>query len=98
MEGSELMPLYEYYCSDCKGKFELLVSYEASIADDIMCTKCHGTKVRKLISVFARPVRSGSDDFGDFGDFGGDDDGGDFGEDDLAGGGCACGGSCSCNN
>ncbi len=95
------MPLYEYYCADCRGKFELLVSFEASNAHDIICAKCRGTNVRKLISVFARPAKSGSDDFGDFGDFGGDDGdefGGDDGEDDM-GGGCSCGpGGCSCMN
>ncbi len=35
------MPLYEYYCSDCKSRFELL------------CMKCHSEKVRRLLSVFA---------------------------------------------
>jgi putative FmdB family regulatory protein len=91
------MPLYEYYCSDCRGKFELLVSYEASNAENVECAKCHGTKVRKLISVFARPVKSDGDDFGDFGDMGGDG-GEDLGDDDY-GSSCACGpGGCSCNN
>ena len=46
------MPLYEYYCSDCKSKFELLVSHQ--YADDVVCKKCHGEKVRRLLSVFAR--------------------------------------------
>ena len=45
------MPLYEYYCSDCKSKFELLVSRQH--ADDIICMKCHSEKVRRLLSVFA---------------------------------------------
>ena len=45
------MPLYEYYCSDCKSKFELLVSSQH--ADDIVCMKCHSEKVRRLFSVFA---------------------------------------------
>ena len=86
------MPLYEFYCSDCRGKFEVLTSYEASQAG-MVCASCHGTNVRKLLSVFARPSRGG-DDFGDFsgGDYG--DDGGD----DFGGGGCSCGGACSCNN
>ena len=83
------MPLYEYYCADCRGKFELLVSYAASEADDIVCAKCHGSHVRKLLSVVARPR------FGSAGDFDASD--ADYG-DDFGGGGCACGGACSCQN
>ncbi len=45
------MPLYEYYCSDCKSKFELLVSHQH--ADDIVCMKCRSEKVRRLLSIFA---------------------------------------------
>ena len=52
------MPLYEYYCSDCKSKFELLVSRQH--ADDIVCMKCHSEKVRRLLSVFA--VASGGEE------------------------------------
>ena len=45
------MPLYEYRCSDCKSKFELLVSHQH--ADDVVCMKCHSEKVQRLLSVFA---------------------------------------------
>lgn len=84
------MPLYEFYCADCRGKFELLTTYEKS-RGEIACAACSGTNVRRLLSVVARPVRSGSEDsFAD--DFGSD-------EGDACGGGdCACGGACSCNN
>ena len=89
------MPLYEYYCSDCRSKFEVLTSYEASQRPGMLCASCQGTNVRKLVSVFARPSR-GSDDFGDSfdtGDFGGDE------ADGFGGGGCGCGGgACSCHN
>lgn len=87
------VPLYEYYCSDCQRKFELLMSYEASEADEIVCTRCHGGHVRKLLSVFARPrVVSVGDGFGDYSDYADADDG-DFG------GGCACGGGgCGCHD
>ncbi len=79
------MPLYEYYCADCRDKFELFTTFEAS-AGDIVCVKCHGGRVRKLFSVFA--ARSDSGGYGD--DFSGGDDG-------MGGmGGCACGGACSC--
>ena len=72
------MPIYEFYCSDCRDKFEVLTSYEASQAE-MLCATCYGTNVRKLLSIFARPVcTGGEDDFGGAGDFG---DGEDFTED-----------------
>jgi putative FmdB family regulatory protein len=77
------MPLYEYYCADCRGKFEMFTTYEAS-AGDIVCTKCHGGRVRKMFSLFASP-RGGSEFSDNF------DDGYDDGD-----GGCSCGGACSC--
>lgn len=88
------MPLYEYYCSDCRSKFELLVSFEASGADGIVCTRCHGEHVRKLLSVFARPravaVGDGLSDYDDY-----DDASAESG----FGGGCACGsGGCGCHD
>lgn len=83
------MPLYEFACSDCGSKFEVLTSYESSQAG-MLCANCQGTNVRKLVSAFARPARSGGGY--DAGDFGGDED---FG----GGGGCSCGGgSCGCHN
>ena len=85
------VPIYEFYCSACRDKFEVLTSYEASRAE-MVCASCHSTNVRKLLSVFARPTRAGGgDDFGAAGDYG---DGEDFG----GGGGCSCGGACSCDN
>jgi putative FmdB family regulatory protein len=83
------MPLYEYYCSDCRGKFETLITYQASLGE-IECVKCHGAHVRKLISVVARS-RGGAnaDGYGD--DYGADDGYSDAG-------GCSCGGACSCQN
>ena len=76
------MPLYEYYCPDCKSKFELIVSHKH--ADGIICMKCQSEKVRRLLSVFA--LARGGDDDSSFED-------GDFGE-----GSCGCGGgSCGCN-
>ncbi len=87
------MPLYEYYCSDCQSKFELLVSYDASESEEIVCARCHGGRVRKLLSVFARPrAVAAGDAFSDYGDDYGDS------ESDY-GGGCACGGGgCGCHD
>ncbi|GAC1394324.1 MAG: hypothetical protein NVS4B11_18540 [Ktedonobacteraceae bacterium] len=77
------MPLYEYRCSDCKAKFELLVTHQH--ADDIVCMKCHSDKVRRLLSTFVM-ARGGSEDSS-------------YGDDDTPMmGGCACGGGgCGCN-
>ena len=76
------MPLYEYYCSDCKSKFELLVSRQH--ADDVVCMKCQSEKVRRLLSVFASPRTSDED--------------GSYEEMASSMGSCGCGGgSCGCN-
>lgn len=89
------MPLYEYYCADCQDRFEVLTSYEAAQSGTIVCATCHGTKVRKLISVVAKRGH-GDGDGDDFGDFGEGSDLGDDGE--MGGGSCGCGGACTCNN
>jgi putative FmdB family regulatory protein len=84
------MPLYEYFCKNCRTKFELLTTYVESEVD-VECARCHGSNVRKLISVFARTrsVSGGLDaDFADAGE--------DFG-DEGDGGGC-CGGACGCHD
>lgn len=76
------MPLYEYYCSDCSSRFELLVSHQH--ADDMVCMKCHSEKVRRLLSVFAAP-RGSSEDIGSE-------------EMAPSMGSCGCGGGgCGCN-
>ena len=61
-------------------------------ADDIVCTRCHGGHVRKLLSVFARPRAVTVGDSYDYSDYG-DADEGEFG------GSCACGGGgCGCHD
>jgi putative FmdB family regulatory protein len=71
------MPLYEYHCSACQAKFELLVSHKH--ADEVVCTKCHSEKVRRLLSVFSKT--RGSD--------------GSFDDASSSDGGCGCnGGAC----
>ncbi|HEX7734495.1 MAG TPA: zinc ribbon domain-containing protein [Ktedonobacteraceae bacterium] len=77
------MPLYEYYCSDCKAKFELLVSHQH--ADDVVCTKCHSEKIRRLLSTFAFAGKAG--EYGSYDDFSSSSDGGDCG---CGGGSCGC--------
>jgi putative FmdB family regulatory protein len=76
------MPLYEYYCSDCKSKFELIVSHKH--ADGIVCMKCQSEQVRRLLSVFSAR-RAGTDDGADY-------------DTAPSMGGCACGGGgCGCS-
>ncbi len=77
------MPLFEYYCSNCQSKFELLVSHKH--ADDVVCMKCHSEKVRRLLSVFATPRSNVATA-----------DGGSDSAPSM--GGCGCGGgSCGCH-
>ena len=83
------MPLYEYYCSDCRRKFEVLTSYAAS-GLGVRCPTCQGDRARKLFSVFARAGRGASDGDFDMGSYG------DEGDYEASGSGCSCGGACSC--
>ena len=77
------MPLYEYYCSDCKAKFELLVSHK--YADDVVCAKCHSERVRRLLSVFATSRGEGEDSVGEY-----DAAAPSMGSCACGGGGCGC--------
>jgi len=75
------MPLYEYYCSNCKSKFELIASYQH--ADDVVCSKCHSEKVRRTISTFAFPRGGGEEPYGS--------------DTAPSIGSCGCGGNCDCH-
>lgn len=79
------MPLYEYYCSRCAAKFELLRPL-SRIDEAATCPAGHGGATRAL-SMFA--VRT--DNAGSWA--------GDSAEMPSAGGGCACGGGgCGCGH
>lgn len=80
------MPLYEYYCADCKTRFETL--RPMSKADEpIQCKQCESMKTARVLSLFAAhtgthesglAAESGSRGFS---------------------GGCGCGGgSCGCGH
>ena len=43
------MPIYEYLCPDCNGRFQKLVR-GFSDPDDLACPRCSGTQVRRAIS------------------------------------------------
>lgn len=77
------MPLYEYYCSACKWQFEMLRSIIQSDAD-ASCPEC-GAPARKALSVVARVASNGGYESLPM-----------WGESSGGGGGCACGGACSC--
>jgi putative FmdB family regulatory protein len=48
------MPIYEYYCSDCKRRVSLLwQSFADAVSRDPVCPRCHGTNLRRLISKVA---------------------------------------------
>jgi|GEM_PF-167128 len=80
------MPIFEYECGDCHGRFEELVL--SSQAADPNCPTCQSESVAKVYSTFAAQAK------------GADMSAGGFCEP-MAGGGCgACGdpaGSCSVN-
>lgn len=42
------MPLYEYECTECKTRFEAIVSLSSS--QEVVCEKCQSSKVKKLVS------------------------------------------------
>lgn len=44
------MPIFEYQCRDCGATFEKLVSSSQTV---VSCASCAGTRVEKLLSVFA---------------------------------------------
>jgi|BarGraIncu01122A_1022018.scaffolds.fasta_scaffold35773_2 putative FmdB family regulatory protein len=48
------MPIYEYYCNDCKRRVSLLwQSFADAASRDPVCPRCHGTNLRRLISKVA---------------------------------------------
>jgi putative FmdB family regulatory protein len=50
------MPLFEYECTGCGNKFELLIRGN----DAPRCPACGGERVEKCLSVFAVSVKSAS--------------------------------------
>lgn len=48
------MPIYEYYCTQCRKRFEVLQAIGASDSG-LSCPKCHAPNPRRLISPFFNP-------------------------------------------
>ena len=77
------MPVYEYYCSNCRTKFDALRPMsDADVA--IKCEHCESTRTARVLSMFFASAGSRGESASPS-DFGG-------------GGGCACGGQCGCGH
>jgi putative FmdB family regulatory protein len=78
------MPLFEYYCSTCRTRFEELVRVPAN-GEHATCPECGRQNVPRVLSTFAT-VRSGGDgaDLASVASYGG-------------GGGCCGAGGCGCS-
>ncbi|HZK73549.1 MAG TPA: zinc ribbon domain-containing protein [Clostridia bacterium] len=79
------MPIYEYRCESCSGKFDVLTRF-AERDQAQMCPACESTRTRVLVSSFAVAGGESSSAL-------------DFGGGESTGGGGCCGGSCgSCGS
>ncbi len=78
------MPLYEYYCAECRNTFDTL--RPAAKADDtILCKHCESRQTSRTLSVFAAHSK-GSQSSAPAPAYAGN-----------MGGGC-CGGACGCSH
>ena len=79
------MPLYEYYCTDCRTKFEALRPMTKADAP-IQCKNCESMNTSRALSLFAAHTKGGSNDAPAMSTAGG-------------GFGCGCGGgACGCGH
>jgi putative FmdB family regulatory protein len=53
------MPLFEYKCSKCSSRFEILHKSINNI-ENVECPECHSTEIKKLLSSFSAAGFSGS--------------------------------------
>ena len=47
------MPIYEYTCGECRGKFEQLVRSMKAADEPVKCPACGSEKTARSLSVFA---------------------------------------------
>jgi putative FmdB family regulatory protein len=83
------MPLHEYLCHTCDGRFEAITS--SAKADSVACPMCQSAETRRLISVIAGIGRGSSSGPAPKTPMGSPIGMG------MGGGGC-CGGSCGCGS
>ena len=78
------MPLYEYFCPDCRTKFTALRSIkEADVV--IACENCERERSSRVLSTFAIHGKSGGSAVAEM-------------DTASSGGGYACGGACGCGH
>ncbi len=53
------MPIFEYRCSDCNSKFEILHKSSSS-TEEVVCPKCNSQKNKKLLSTFSASMNGSS--------------------------------------
>lgn len=58
-QQEKAMPLYEFECLDCNSQFEKIVR-AADAVSDVICPKCGGSKIKKIISAGSHRLSSGS--------------------------------------
>jgi putative FmdB family regulatory protein len=49
------MPIFEYKCSECNTKFEILHKSSQN-SEDVTCPECQSSHIKKLISSFSAKV------------------------------------------
>jgi putative FmdB family regulatory protein len=53
------MPVFEYKCSSCNSKFEVL--HKSSVKhEDVICPDCNSKEIKKLFSAFSASVQGNS--------------------------------------
>ncbi len=50
------MPIFEYQCKECSGKYEIFHKSHTS-KEEIACPKCNSTENKKIFSSFSASVR-----------------------------------------
>jgi putative FmdB family regulatory protein len=46
------MPMYEFYCRDCKEEVSMVLTLKEREAGGFVCPKCRGTKLEPILSSF----------------------------------------------
>jgi len=77
------MPLYEYYCAECRNTFDTLRSMDKADAI-IQCKHCESRQTSRLLSVFAAHSRGAASNAP--------------AQAPVAMGGGCCGGACGCGH
>ncbi|MFN8455414.1 MAG: zinc ribbon domain-containing protein [Anaerolineae bacterium] len=80
------MPLYEYYCAECRTKFDALRPMEKADAP-IQCKHCESMRTSRALSLFATRTKAEAGSSGGPQNFG-----------NMGGGGGCCGGMCGCGH